>query len=134
MSEPQDPQHPPGQGAARRRRRRTGSRSRQQPPPAASASPAPEPDAAAPPRPAPPQSPASAGKRRARRSRSGTAKRDPSEHSLREIVGAGPSQLSLSAALRARDVNRPTDEDIAEAERDIVLVRRHWRPPPPRGR
>ena len=33
-------------------------------------------------------------------------------------------------ALRGRDVNRPTDDDLAEAERDVVLVRRHWKPPP----
>jgi hypothetical protein len=29
--------------------------------------------------------------------------------------------------LRGRDVNRPTDEDVAAAERDVVIVRRHWR-------
>jgi hypothetical protein len=32
-------------------------------------------------------------------------------------------------ALRARDVNRPTDEDLAEAEAAVVIVRRNWRPP-----
>jgi hypothetical protein len=35
----------------------------------------------------------------------------------------------LSAALRARDLNRPTDEDLANAERDVVIVRRNWKPP-----
>lgn len=48
---------------------------------------------------------------------------------LRGIVGAGPSQLGVSGALRGRDVNRPTDDDIAEAEQDVHLVRRHWKPP-----
>jgi hypothetical protein len=48
---------------------------------------------------------------------------------LRDLVGAGHSQLGVSGALRGRDVNRPTDEDLAEAERDILLVRRHWKPP-----
>jgi hypothetical protein len=48
---------------------------------------------------------------------------------LRGLVGAGPSQLGVSGALRGRDVNRPTDEDLAEAERDVQLVRRHWKPP-----
>lgn len=54
--------------------------------------------------------------------------RDPSaDRGLREIVGAGPSQLGVSGALRGRDVNRPTAEDLAAAERDVVIVRRHWR-------
>jgi hypothetical protein len=48
---------------------------------------------------------------------------------LRDIVGAGRSQLGVDGALRGRDVNRPTDDDLAEAERDVVLVRRHWHPP-----
>lgn len=51
------------------------------------------------------------------------------DRGLRDLVGAGSSQLGVSGALRGRDVNRPTDEDIAEAERDVVLVRRHWKPP-----
>ena len=55
--------------------------------------------------------------------------RDATERGLRDIVGAGPSALSESAALRARELNRPTDEDIAEAERTVVLVRRNWKPP-----
>jgi hypothetical protein len=25
-------------------------------------------------------------------------------------------------------VNRPTDEDMAEAEETLVIVRRHWQP------
>jgi hypothetical protein len=53
----------------------------------------------------------------------------PDERGLRDLVGAGPSQVGVSGALRARDVDRPTDEDLAQAERDVVLVRRHWKPP-----
>jgi hypothetical protein len=49
---------------------------------------------------------------------------------LRDLVGAGPSQLGVRRAMRARDVNRPTEDDVAEAERDVVIVRRHWTPPP----
>jgi hypothetical protein len=30
--------------------------------------------------------------------------------------------------MRARDLNRPTDEELAEAEADVVIVRRHWQP------
>jgi hypothetical protein len=46
------------------------------------------------------------------------------ERGLRDLVGAGPSQLGVSGALRGRDVNRPTAEDLAAAERDLVIVRR----------
>jgi hypothetical protein len=51
---------------------------------------------------------------------------------LRELVGGGKSQLGVSGALRGRDVNRPTPADLAEAEERVVLVRRHWTPPPAR--
>jgi hypothetical protein len=54
---------------------------------------------------------------------------DGTERGLRGLVGAGPSQLGVSGALRGRDVNRPTEADLAEAEREVVIVRRHWRPP-----
>jgi hypothetical protein len=52
------------------------------------------------------------------------------DRGLRDLVGAGPSQVGVSRALRARDVNRPTDDDIAAAERDLVLVHRNWKPKP----
>lgn len=52
------------------------------------------------------------------------------ERGLRDLVGAGRSQLGVDGALRGREVDRPSDEDLAEAERDIVIVRRHWKPPP----
>ncbi len=51
------------------------------------------------------------------------------DRGLRDLVGAGPSQLGVSGALRGRDVDRPSDDDLAEAERDVVIIRRHWRPP-----
>jgi hypothetical protein len=31
--------------------------------------------------------------------------------------------------MRARDASRPTDEDVATAEREVNVVRRHWTPP-----
>jgi predicted flap endonuclease-1-like 5' DNA nuclease len=52
----------------------------------------------------------------------------PAERGLRDLVGAGHSQLGVSGALRARDVNRPTDADLAAAEQELVIVRRNWRP------
>jgi hypothetical protein len=56
------------------------------------------------------------------------AQRDPVERGLRDLVGPGRSILGVDGALRGRDVNRPTDEDLAEAEREVVIVRRHWTP------
>jgi len=59
----------------------------------------------------------------------GTAPVDrDTERGLRGLVGAGTSQLSVSAALRARDASRPTEADLAEAEEQLVLVRRNWVP------
>jgi hypothetical protein len=51
------------------------------------------------------------------------------ERGLRGLVGAGPSQVGVRAAMRARDAARPTAEDLAEAERDVVVVRRNYTPP-----
>jgi hypothetical protein len=88
-----------------------------------------------------PDTPGTQDARHRRRTRaSRNAPRDPpreqpaapprAERGLRNLVGAGSSQLGLSGALRGRDVNRPTDEDLAEAEREVVIVRRNWKPPP----
>jgi hypothetical protein len=50
------------------------------------------------------------------------------ERGLRGLVGGGSSQVSVTAAMRARDAARPTDEDIAAAESDLLIVRRGWVP------
>ncbi|MER7440408.1 hypothetical protein [Micromonospora avicenniae] len=50
------------------------------------------------------------------------------ERGLRGLVGSGSSQVKPSAALRARDAARPTEEDLAEAEARVVVVRRNWVP------
>ncbi|MEV6299817.1 hypothetical protein AB0M02_10480 [Actinoplanes sp. NPDC051861] len=50
------------------------------------------------------------------------------ERGLRGLVGSGSSQVSVGAALRARDASRPSDEQLAEADRDLVIVRRNWLP------
>jgi len=50
------------------------------------------------------------------------------ERGLRGLVGSGSSQVSVGAALRARDAARPTDEQIAEAEQTLSIVRRNWTP------
>jgi hypothetical protein len=58
------------------------------------------------------------------------------ERGLRGLVGSGSSQVSNGAALRARDASRPDDDDLAAAERDLVIIRRKWVPREelPRGR
>ncbi len=108
-------------GTARRRRRRASSAQASpapvaEPPPIPEPSPIPEPPTAAP-------RPTEETHRTPRRQRT-----DPVERGLRDLVGAGPSQLGVSRALRGRDVNRPSAEDLAAAEQEVVVVRRHWKP------
>jgi hypothetical protein len=56
---------------------------------------------------------------------------DQTERGLRGLIGAGASQVSPGAALRARDAARPTDADLAAAEAGLVIVRRGWVPRTP---
>ncbi|MFI7578743.1 hypothetical protein [Micromonospora sp. NPDC049497] len=53
---------------------------------------------------------------------------DEGERGLRGLVGSGSSQVGVAAAMRARDAARPTDEDLAEAEAHVQIVRRNWTP------
>jgi hypothetical protein len=50
------------------------------------------------------------------------------ERGLRGLVGGGSSQVSVGAALRARDAARPTEADLAAAEEELVIVHRGWVP------
>jgi hypothetical protein len=50
------------------------------------------------------------------------------ERGLRGLVGSGSSQVSVGAALRARDAARPTDQDLADADGNLTIVRRNWVP------
>ncbi len=50
------------------------------------------------------------------------------ERGLRGLVGSGSSQVSVGAALRARDAARPNDEQLAEADATVQIVRRNWLP------
>ena len=45
------------------------------------------------------------------------------------LVGSGPSVVGLSGSMRARDVSRIRDEDLAHVERTLVI--RHRPPDPP---
>jgi hypothetical protein len=51
------------------------------------------------------------------------------ERGLRGLVGSGSSQVSVSAALRARDAARPTEAHLADAEGTLAIMRRNWTPP-----
>ncbi|WP_127504586.1 hypothetical protein [Actinoplanes solisilvae] len=50
------------------------------------------------------------------------------ERGLRGLVGSGSSQVSVGAAMRARDAARPTDQDLADADHNLTIVRRNWVP------
>jgi len=52
------------------------------------------------------------------------------ERGLRGLVGGGSSQVSVAAAMRARDATRPTDADQAASETNLMIIRRGWTPPP----
>jgi hypothetical protein len=58
----------------------------------------------------------------------GTSDETSSERGLRGLVGGGSSQVSVTAALRARDAARPTEADLATAAAELVIVRRGWVP------
>ncbi|PTA46824.1 hypothetical protein C8054_07000 [Micromonospora sp. RP3T] len=62
------------------------------------------------------------------RGRRGAPSADDGERGLRGLVGSGSSQVSVTAALRARDAARPSEDDLAAAEARVVLVRRNWVP------
>ncbi len=123
----------------RRRRRATSEQGAPRPAPTADAAPVaekrsvsdaptPAPSGPAAPKPGPNDTAAERTPPRGKEPRRRRAPRADSERGLRDLVGSGPSQLGVSGALRGRDVNRPTSEDIAEAERDLQIVRRNWQP------
>jgi hypothetical protein len=50
------------------------------------------------------------------------------ERGLRGLVGSGSSQVSVGAAMRARDAARPTEAQLTDAEQNLTIVRRNWTP------
>ncbi|WP_106350281.1 hypothetical protein [Antricoccus suffuscus] len=51
------------------------------------------------------------------------------ERGVRALIASGPSQIPRITTMRTRDINRPTDEEIAAAESEVEIVRRNWKPP-----
>jgi hypothetical protein len=58
----------------------------------------------------------------------GATSHDENERGLRGLVGGGSTQVSVAAAMRARDAARPTDADVADAEAHLTIVHRGWTP------
>jgi hypothetical protein len=58
----------------------------------------------------------------------GRTEESSNERGLRGLVGGGSSQVNVRAAMRARDASRAGDDDLAEAERTLTIVRRGWIP------
>jgi hypothetical protein len=58
----------------------------------------------------------------------GDADPGPSERGLRGLIGGGSSQVKPNIAMRARDAARPRPADLARAETELAVIRRHWTP------
>ncbi len=57
---------------------------------------------------------------------------DSDERAAGSLTAGGPSQLGVVGSMRARDVSRPRESDVAEAERLVQVSyrpRSHPRPP-----
>ncbi len=56
---------------------------------------------------------------------------DNTERALRGLVTTRGTQVSWSAATRAREVAAPSAADLARAAEEVVIVRRNYTPPEP---
>jgi hypothetical protein len=56
---------------------------------------------------------------------------DHAERALRGLVTTHGTQVSWSAATRAREVAMPSAADLAAAAAEVVIVRRNYTPPQP---
>ena len=73
----------------------------------------------------PPKAQPKQGRRRDPKGRGRAAAPQRADH---DLAGTVSSQIVPTGAMRARDLNRPTPEDLAQAEAELVIVRRHWDP------
>ena len=53
------------------------------------------------------------------------------ERSLRGLVSTSDTQVPSELAMRAREVDLPSSAELARVEAEMILVRRHYRPPAP---
>lgn len=49
---------------------------------------------------------------------------ESAEPGVAQLTGGGPSQVGVSGAMRARDVSRPSHDDVTAAERLVQVSRR----------
>lgn len=61
--------------------------------------------------------------------RSRPAREEAGERSLRALVTSRTTQVPPSVAMRAREVELPTTDDLARAEEELTIVRRNYVPP-----
>jgi hypothetical protein len=52
------------------------------------------------------------------------------EGGLSSLIGAGRSRVGVGGSMRARDVSRPSEEDMAAAEQEVVVKRSRPDMPP----
>ncbi|MEP7055183.1 MAG: hypothetical protein ABI912_08030 [Actinomycetota bacterium] len=64
------------------------------------------------------------GDRRSGSGRPGRASSANSGHGVANLVGGGPSLVGPMGAMRARDVSRPLEADLARAQKTVVVRRR----------
>lgn len=121
-----DPVDPVERSDRRRRRRQKAKRTRAERDTSGASSPAITGTA-------PPVEPAarSSSSKSAGRPTDADRRRSGSERALRALEGGRDTQISTTDAMRAREWATPTAEDLAEADRDLVLVRRNYQPPAP---
>ncbi len=55
---------------------------------------------------------------------------DRQEGGLSNLIGSGRSRVGVAGAMRARDVSRPSEQDLAAAEREVVVRRTRGDAPP----
>lgn len=116
-------------GGTRRRSRRRATAHQGPPPPAAQPTPEPTTPDPAPTRAAvAEQAPPTRTDHPKQKKTQPKGGRASSPRGERDLAGSGTSQVGPTGAMRARDLNRPTDADLAQAEAELEIVRRHWAP------
>ena len=55
-------------------------------------------------------------------------RRETLERQWRDLAGAGRTALSAGAAARVRETVPLSVAELAQAQREVVIQRRHWKP------
>lgn len=54
--------------------------------------------------------------------------RESTDRQWRDVAGAGRTALSAGSAARVRETLPWTADELAQAQRDVVIQRRYWKP------